>query len=299
MTQQLPVWQWRDNTDPGEVAKAIADHQVVVVNKVVLDAATLDAADDLQLICAAATGVNNIDLVAAERNGIKVCNARGYATGAVTQHVFATLLTLVTNLDRYRDDVRKGNWSRSEFFCLLDHPITELAGKTMGIVGYGELGQSVARVAEAFGMRVLIAARDAGDKRPGRIALDALLAEVDVLSLHTPLTDSTRNLISTRELSLMKTDAILINTARGGIVDEAALLAALETGELGGAALDVLALEPPDENNPLLESQLPGLIITPHTAWASREARQRVVAETAANIAAFKAGQPRNAVAAA
>ncbi len=299
MTQQLPDWQWRDNTDPGEVAKAIAGHQVVVVNKVVLDAATLDAADDLQLICAAATGVNNIDLVAAERNGIKVCNARGYATGAVTQHVFATLLTLVTNLDRYRDDVRKGNWSRSEFFCLLDHPITELAGKTMGIVGYGELGQSVARVAEAFGMRVLIAARDAGDKRPGRIALDALLAEVDVLSLHTPLTDSTRNLISTRELSLMKTDAILINTARGGIVDEAALLAALESGELGGAALDVLALEPPDENNPLLASQLPGLIITPHTAWASREARQRVVAETAANIAAFKAGQPRNAVAAA
>jgi len=289
-------WQWRDNTPVSELDAVIADADAVVVNKVELQRSQLEKAKQLKLICTAATGVNNIDVAGATALGISVCNARGYATPSVVQHVFAQLLTLVTRLDAYRRDVQTGRWSASEFFCLLDYPVRELQGMTLGIIGYGELGRAVARVAQAFGMTVLLARRDAADTREGRLDLHELLPQVDVLSLHCPLTDETRGIIGEAELALMKPDAILINTARGGLVDETALLEALQQNRLGGAALDVLAQEPPPEDSLLLQQPLPNLIITPHTAWASREARQRVLQEVADNLAAFQAGRLRNAV---
>ncbi len=298
LEQQLPHWTYRDNTPPAKLLAAISDCDVVVVNKVVLDKQSLvqARARGLKLICTAATGVNNIDVSAARELGIAVCNARAYATPSVVQHVFALLLTLVTRLDQYRDDVHSGAWSRSEFFSLLNYPIRELQGMMLGIVGYGELGRAVAQLAQSFGMQVLLAKRDAQDSRAGRVDLHALLRQVDVLSLHCPLHEQTRGLIGKAELALMKPDAILINTARGGLVDEAALLDALLCKRLGGAALDVLEREPPSLANPLLAYTQPNLILTPHTAWASREARQRVLQEIARNIEAFNHGAVRNEV---
>lgn len=289
-------WRFRDNTKKEEVGAAIADVNVVVVNKVLLNEQNLSLAKNLKLICAAATGVNNIDLGAAEKLGITVCNVQRYATPAVVQHVFALLLSLTTRFEQYQADVYNGNWTKSEFFCLLDYPIRELQGLTLGIVGYGELGQAVAKIAESFGMKVLLAKRDENDSRDGRAALYELLSKVDVLSLHCPLTPGTKGLIGEKELALMKSDAILINTSRGGLVDEKALLNALQENRLGGAGLDVLAQEPPPENYFLLQQKLPNLIITPHTAWASREARQRLIDEIAKNIQAYQLGAPRNIV---
>jgi glycerate dehydrogenase len=267
-----------------------------VVNKVVLNADNLSSAKKLKLICAAATGVNNIDLRAAKKLNIAVCNARGYATASVVQHVFALLLSLTTRLAEYQQDVYNGDWSRSEFFSLLNYPVRELRGLSLGIVGYGELGRAVASVAQAFGMKILIAKRDADDTRADRLDLHTLLPQVDVLSLHCPLTADNRGLIGAREIALMKNDAVLINTARGALVDEAALLEALQQGRIGGAGLDVIEREPPPSDYPLLQQRLPNLIVTPHTAWSSRDARQRVVHEIALNIDAFMRGQARNQV---
>jgi glycerate dehydrogenase len=220
----------------------------------------------------------------------------GYATASVVQHVFTLLLALTTRFNEVTSAVKQGEWSRSRFFCLLDYPVRELAGKTIGIIGYGDLGKAVAHVAEAFGMQVLLAKRNPNDDRPGRIALEELLPRVDVLSLHCPLTSETKGIIGADELALMKKDAVLINAARGGLVDEVALVEALRQEKLGGAAIDVIEVEPPPENYPLLGVSLPNLIITPHVAWASRESRQRLLDEIALNIEAFKAGQIRNRV---
>jgi len=225
-----------------------------------------------------------------------VCNVRGYATPAVVQHVFALILALRTRLVDYRRAVADGRWQRSPHFCLLDYPIRELTGSKLGIVGYGELGKAVARVAEAFGMQVLISQRPGGPERPGRLPLHELLHQVDILSLHCPLTPQTQGLIGGEALKLMRPDALLINAARGGIVDEAALASALRAGRLGGAGIDVLTEEPPLRGSPLLETGVPNLIVTPHIAWASRESRQRLVDEVARNIQAFLAGRPRNLV---
>lgn len=292
----LPDWRWYRVTRPEEVIPRIAEANVVVSNKVHLDEAALRAAPNLRLIAIAATGTNNVDLDAAHRLGIAVSNIRAYATPAVVQHVFALMLALSTKLIDYHQAVREGRWQRAPQFCLLDYPVREIAGKTLGIVGYGELGRGVARVAEAFGMNVLVAGRPGRPAEPGRVPLPELLPQVDVLSLHTPLTPETRGLIGARELALMKPDALLINTARGGIVDEAALADALRQGRLGGAGVDVLSVEPPTDTNPLLAPDIPNLIVTPHTAWASREARQRAVDQVAENIRAFLAGTPRNLV---
>jgi glycerate dehydrogenase len=289
-------WEWHGLVRDDEVSGVIADADVVVSNKVVLAEHHLAAANNLKLVCIAATGTNNIDTDAAGRHGVAVCNVGGYATASVVQQVFTLLLVLTTRFNEYHAAVKRGDWSRSRFFCLLDYPIRELAGKTMGIVGYGHLGKAVAGIAEAFGMQVLLARRDAGDTRPGRVPLQELLPRVDVLSLHCPLTPETRGLIGADELSLMKPDAVLINTARGGLVDEAALLDALQSGQIGGAGLDVIEVEPPPEAYPLLKPDLPNLIVTPHTAWASMESRQRLVDEIALNIEAFKEGQARNRV---
>lgn len=292
----LPDWRWYRVTRPEEVIPRIAEANVVVSNKVHLDEAALRAAPNLRLIAIAATGTNNVDLDAAHRLGIAVSNIRAYATPAVVQHVFALMLALSTKLIDYHQAVREGRWQRAPQFCLLDYPVREIAGKTLGIVGYGELGRGVARVAETFGMNVLVAGRPGRPAEPGRVPLPELLPQVDVLSLHTPLTPETRGLIGARELALMKSDALLINTARGGIVDEAALADALRQGRLGGAGVDVLSVEPPTDTNPLLAPDIPNLIVTPHTAWASREARQRAVDQVAENIRAFLAGTPRNLV---
>jgi len=294
----LPEWRFYPASAPEEVAERIATAEVVISNKVMLDETLLAGAPHLKLIAIAATGTNNVDLAAAERLGIRVCNIRRYATPSVVQHVFALLLALVRNLTAYRQAAQDGRWQRSDQFCLLDFPIRELGGLTLGIVGYGELGQAVAEVAEkAFGMRLLIAQRPGGPAQPGRLPLQELLPQVDVLSLHCPLSEQTRNLIGERELGLMKPDALLINTARGGIVDETALAAALRAGRLGGAGIDVLATEPPGSDSPLLAGDIPNLIVTPHVAWASREARQRLTDQLAENIRAFLDDAPQNLVA--
>jgi glycerate dehydrogenase len=293
----LDAWQLHAVTAPDEVAAHIAGAEVVVSNKVVLDAATITAAEGLRFIAVAATGTNNVDLDAARAAGVTVSNVTAYGTPSVAQHVFTLLLTLTTRLLDYRAAVADGRWAESPHFCLLDYPIRELAGKSFGIVGYGELGQGVARLAEAFGMRVLIAQRPGGPAQAGRVPLAELLPQVDVLSLHCPLTDATRNLIGAEELAAMRDDAVLINTARGGVVDEAALAAALRAGTLGGAGFDVLTVEPPRDGNPLLEEGIPNLIVTPHIAWAARESRQRLIDQVAENIERYRAGNPRNRVA--
>jgi len=295
----LPQWRMYPQSEGARVAERLAGASVVVSNKVMLDAAALNQARDLKLICVAATGTNNVDLVAAGALGIRVCNVRAYGTASVVQHVFSLITALSNNLLAYTSAVREGRWQQSEQFCLMDYPIRELAGRVMGIVGYGELGRAVARLAEAFGMQVLIAARpgDEPDTRPGRLPLQELLGRVDVLSLHCPLTEQNRGLIGAAELARMKPDALLINTARGGLVDEQALADALHQGRLGGAGFDVLSVEPPRQGNPLLAAELPNLILTPHMAWASRESRQRLLDQVADNIEAFRQGRPQNVVA--
>jgi len=298
LRQALPEWKFFQRTEPDEVAERIRDAEVVVTNKVFLGGEAVASAPRLRLICAAATGTNNIDLAATDARGIPVCNARNYATDSVVQHVFALLLTLVTRMDDYRADIRAGRWSASDQFCLLDHPIRTLAGMHLGIVGFGVLGQATARMAEAFGMRVTVA----GSLRPDaagaddRPALDELLPRLDVLSLHCPLTDRTRNLIDGRRLARMPRGSLLINTARGGLVEPQGLADSLRAGHLGGAGIDVLDPEPPPADHPLLAPDIPNLVLTPHTAWAARSARQNVLEEVRANIAAFLAGAPRNVV---
>lgn len=279
-----------------QVAERLQGAQVAISNKVRLDAETLAACPELKLILVSATGTNNIDLAAARARGIVVANCQGYGTASVAQHCLMLLLALATRLPDYQAAVRDGAWQRASQFCLLDFPIIELEGKTLGLLGHGELGGAVARLAEALGMRVLLGALPGRPARADRLPLDELLPQIDVLTLHCPLTEQTRNLIGARELQLMKPQALLINTARGGLVDEQALADTLRAGHLGGAAFDVLSEEPPRQGNPLLADDIPRLIVTPHNAWGSREARQRIVAQLAENASAFLAGAPRRTV---
>jgi len=275
-----------------QIVERLRGAQVAIINKVALNADTLAACPELKLILVSATGVNNIDLQAAGERGIVVCNCQAYGTPTVAQHTLMLLLALATRLPDYQAAVARGRWQESGQFCLLDFPIVELEGKTLGLLGHGELGSAVSRLAEAFGMRVLVGNLPGRPKRPERLDLDELLPQVDALTLHCPLTEQTRNLIGARELQLMKPSAFLINAARGGLVDEQALADALRRGHLGCAATDVLTSEPPSDDNPLLDPSLPRLIITPHSAWGSREARQRIVGQLAENATAFFAGAP-------
>ncbi|MCP8463192.1 2-hydroxyacid dehydrogenase [Pseudomonas sp. ZM23] len=283
-------------SDAEQVAGRLAGAKVAISNKVRIDAGVLARCPDLKLILVAATGTNNIDLAAARAHGVVVSNCQGYGTPSVAQHTLMLLLALATRLPDYQAAVRAGRWQQATQFCLLDFPIVELEGKTLGLLGHGELGSAVARLAEAFGMRVLLGALPGRPPRADRLALDELLPQVDALTLHCPLTDATRNLIGQRELDLMKPQALLINTARGGLVDEQALADTLRRGHLGGAAFDVLSVEPPKDGNPLLADDLPRFILTPHSAWGSREARQRIVGQLSENAAAFFAGTPRREV---
>lgn len=281
------------DTNPHQVVERITNADIVISNAVALDRVALAAAPHLKLICVAATGTDHVDLKTATERSIAVCNARGYCTPSLVQHVFTLMLTLFTRLTEYRQAVREGRWQRASVPSLLDFPIRELTGKTLGIVGHGELGRGVAHIARAFGMKVLIA-QCPGTVEPEeeRIPLDTLLPQVDILSLHCPLTPQTRGLIGEWELALMRRDALLINTARGGLVDEAALAEALRQGALGGAGVDVLTEEPPAHGNPLLAEDIPNLIVTPHTAWAGHESRQRLIDQLVENIHAFLTGNP-------
>lgn len=284
------------STHPEQVVERLQGASVAITNKVLLDAQTLEACPSLKLILIAATGTNNVDLQAAARLGIRVYNCQGYGTASVAQHCLALMLALATRLPDYQHAVRTGRWQQAEQFCLLDYPIMELEGKTLGLLGYGELGGAVARLAGAFGMQVLIGQLP-GRPSAGRLPLAELLPQVDVLSLHCPLTEQTRHLIGAPELALLKPNALLINTARGGIVDEQALADALRRGHLAGAATDVLSQEPPRNGNPLLAEDIPRLIITPHSAWGSREARQRIVEQLGENAQSFFVGKTHRQVA--
>ncbi|AYF90193.1 2-hydroxyacid dehydrogenase [Pseudomonas sp. DY-1] len=284
--------QLHGQTAPSEVAERLSGAQVAISNKVHIDAAAMAANPALKLILVAATGTNNIDLDAARARGITVCNCQAYGTPSVAQHTLALLLALTTSLPDYQAAVRAGRWQQSSQFCLLDFPIFELDGKTLGLLGHGELGGAVARLAEAFGMRVLLGQLPGRPPRADRLPLHELLPQVDALTLHCPLNEQTRDMIGTAELALMKPGALLVNTARGGLVNEEALAAALRSGHLGGAATDVLTQEPPRDGNPLLATDIPRLIVTPHSAWGSREARQRIVQQLAENGAAWLKDSP-------
>lgn len=289
-------WTLHDATKPGETTVRVENAEVIVSNKVVLDRSILAKPQSLRLVCIAATGTNNIDLDAARELNIAVTNVTGYATSAVVQHVFGLILALATHLPDYQKLIKARRWQQSDQFCLLDFPIWELQGKTLGIVGYGEMGRAVAPVAKAFGMKVLVSQRPTGTEKAGRVPFDELLSNVDVLSLHCPLTESTHHLIGARELAMMKPTALLINTARGGIVNEQALAEALKAGQISGAGVDVLSNEPPNQGNPLLDPSIPNLIVTPHIAWASLETRQRLIEEVTKNIEAFMKNESRNRI---
>ncbi len=274
-----------------QVLARVQHADVIISNKVVLDAETLKQCSSLKLILISATGTNNIDLAQAKAQGITVCNCQGYGTSAVAQHTLMLMLALATSVIQYDRAVRQGEWNKSPIFCLLDFPIVELAGKTLGILGYGELGQAVAKLAEAFGMKIIVGALP-NRSTENRVALSELLPQVDFLSLHCPLTEETRDLIDSQAFERMKPSAFLINCARGGIVNEQALATALRTGQIAGAATDVLSVEPPKEGNILLTDDIPNLIITPHNAWGSVDARQRIVQQLTENALAFQQGQP-------
>jgi glycerate dehydrogenase len=290
-------------TQPVEVLKRIDGFPIVVTNKVVLDGSIIHApqARSLQLIAEAATGTDNIDLAAARERGVVVCNVPAYAAQSVAQFTIALILELATRAGGYLELVRRGEWEQSPIYTRLAFSTTELAGKKLGLVGHGNIGRKVAEMARAFGMEVLISARPgfAGNPPPGRVALDDILASADFISLHCPLTPDTKGMIDGRALALMKPTAFLINTARGALIDEAALIAALRGKRLAGAALDVISREPPPGNHPVIRAakELDNLLVTPHCAWSAREARERLLDEVAENITAFIQGRERNRVA--
>jgi glycerate dehydrogenase len=284
------------DSDEGRVAERIRDADIALLNKLELSRELLHGAPGLKLVALAATGTNNVDLVAAEERGIAVCNVRADCTASVVQHVWGLILSLTQHVDAYSRLSKDGSWANDEARAVLAHPIRELQGRNFGVIGWGELGRGAARIAEAFGMRVMVANRRSAPPHPGRVDLDQLLAAADIVSLHCPLNEATRGLIGARELNLMKRDALLINTARGALVDGKALAAALKAGRLAGAGIDVLPREPPVSGEPLLDAGIPNLLVTPHVAWAAREARQRCIDEMAANIQDFRNGGRRGRV---
>lgn len=286
-----------DSTDDGEIAARIRDAEFVFTNKIHLTQELLGEAEQLRFIGLTATGTDNIDLKTAKEHGIAVSNIRAYCTQSVVEHVMGTLLMISHSLNRYDTAVKNGAWQQASQFCMLNYPIRQLSAMTLGIVGYGALGQGVAAAARAFDMEVIVAARPGSARvASDRVAFDDVLACADVISLHCPLTTDTRNLFDETTIARMKSGAILINTARGALVDASALVAALRSGHLAGAAIDVLAQEPPVDGNALLEYNGENLIITPHIAWGTDRARQNAVDELAANAAAFVRGEARNRI---
>ncbi|MDQ5881019.1 MAG: glycerate dehydrogenase [Pseudomonadota bacterium] len=283
-----------------EVELRLAEATIAIVNKVQIDAGMISRLPKLKMVAVAATGTNNIDLEACRARGIVVSNIRGYAVHTVPEHAIALMLALSRNLIGYRESVQAGRWQQSDQFCFFDHPIRDLHGATLAIIGSGSLGDGVARLAEAFGMTVLKAERKGANVcRPGYVPFAEALATADIVSLHCPLTADTQGLIGAAELQSMKRSALLINTSRGGLVDEAALVQALKEGWIAGAGFDVLTKEPPKDGNPLLSPELlalPNFLLTPHVAWASRPAMQALADQLIANIEAFVRGEPQNRI---
>lgn len=292
------AWVSHEKTAAEEVSGRLAGATIAITNKVPIRAADIAALPDLQMIAVSATGANNVDLDACRARGIVVSNIRGYAVHTVPEHVLSMMLALSRNLFAWRETIQAGGWQQAEQFCLFDHPIRDLHGATLGLIGSGSLGNGVAQLAEAFGMRVLRAERKGEPgPRPGYVAFEDVLAAADVISIHCPLTEQTRHLIGEAELRAMKPSALLINTARGGIVDESALARALREGWIAGAGFDVLSGEPPADDQPLLAPELlalPNFLLTPHVAWSSRPAMQALADQLIDNIEAFVAGSPNN-----
>ena len=287
-----------DTTSAEEVAERIADAEIVITNKVPISAETIAAAPKLKFIAVAATGYDVIDLKACAARGIKVSNVRNYAISTVPEHTFALILALRRNIIAYRQSVVEGAWARAGQFCYFDYPVNDLAGSTIGIIGDGVLGQAVADIARAFGMRPLYSTyKGVEGMGPLYTPFEELLRISDVLTLHAPLMPSTRNMISDPEFALMERRPLLINTARGGLVDEEALGRALEKGQVSGAGFDVATVEPPPPDHPLMRLlTYPNFILTPHIAWSSREAIRGLAGQVAENIELFVQGQPRHLV---
>ena len=278
-----------------EVPERIRDATIIISNKLSLGEVQLSRAPQVKLIAIAATGSDCVDLEYCRRRGITVCNVRGYAANSVPEHVLMLILALRRNLVAYRRDVHEGSWQLSKQFCLLTHPLHDISGGTIGIVGYGAIGKSMARLSKAVGMKVLISEhKNAQAVRAGRTGFAEMLRQSDIVTLHCPLTDDTRDMFGRSEFEMMRRNALLINTARGALVQEDALIDALKNGLIAGAAVDCLREEPPRNGNPLLDLDWPNLIVTPHVAWASDEAVQALADQVVDNIEAFVAGRPQN-----
>ena len=291
--------EWIEFADtlPPEVVERVRPASIIISNKLSLGEPQLSHAPDVKLIAIAATGSDCVDLDYCRRRGITVCNVRGYAVNSVPEHVLMLILALRRNLLAYRQDVQGGKWQQSKQFCLLSHPLHDIKASTLGLIGYGSIGKSMAQLAESIGMKVLISEhKNAESIRAGRTAFNEVLEQSDVVSLHCPLTDDTRDMFGRREFELMKRVALLINTARGALVQDDALIAALREGLIAGAATDVLREEPPRDGSPLLDLNLPNFIVTSHVAWASDEAMQALADQVIDNVEAFVAGRPRNAL---
>jgi len=282
-----------DRTAPGDVAARAADADAVLTNKAIVGREQIAALPQLKYVGVLATGFNIVDVAAARERGIPVCNVPEYSTPNVVQATWALILELANRVGHHDRTVHEGHWAACHDFCYWHGDLVELAGRTLGIVGHGRIGRGVAAVGRAFGMRVIHHRRQGGGD-PACVDLDTLFRDSDVVSLHCPLTPETKGLVDARRLALMKPTAFLVNTARGPLVDEAAVAAALNAGQIAGAAVDVLSVEPPPASNPLLTAK--NCVITPHVAWATRDARRRLIDVTAANLAAFAAGQPQNVV---
>jgi glycerate dehydrogenase len=290
-------WTEHAQTSPAEVAERLKGATIAITNKVPLHALDLAQLPDLKFIAVAATGVDVIDLDYCRKQNLSVSNVRNYAHHSLPEHVFMLILSLRRNLLNLREDVQRGAWAEANGFCLLTHTIRDLHDSTLGLIGYGALGQSVEKLARAFGMRVLISEhKHARTIRAGRTSFEEVLRTSDIITLHCPLKEETRGLIGSSEFRLMRPEALLINTARGGLVDENALVEALRSGLIAGAGFDVLTKEPPREGNPLLNLDLPNFILTPHVAWASLEAMQVLADQLIANLEAFVRGEPQNLV---
>ncbi|MFA0510034.1 MULTISPECIES: D-2-hydroxyacid dehydrogenase [unclassified Vibrio] len=291
-------WLEYDFTAPDLVAERVLDADVIITNKVVLNADNLSQAQQLKLIAVSATGVNNVDVDYCNEKNIAVANIQGYATQSVPEHVIAMLFALKRNLVGYHQDIEAGEWQKDKQFCFFTHPIQDIAGSTLGLMGSGSLGQATAALAKAIGMKVIFAERKGADScREGYLPFDTVLKQADAISLHCPLTEATRNLISEPELAMMKPSAVLINAGRGGLVDEQALVEALKKHEIAGAGMDVFTQEPADKSNPLLaNSHLPNLLLTPHVAWGSDSSIQKLSDILIDNIDGFVEGNPQNLV---
>jgi glycerate dehydrogenase len=290
-------WEEYPATSAEQVLARLQDATIAITNKVHLRRETLAQLPRLKMVAVSATGTDNVDIAYCKERGIVVSNIRNYAAHTVPEHVFMLMLALRRNLLAFREDVQKGEWQKATQFCLFTHPVRDLHGSTLGIMGGGSIGRSVALIAQAFGMKVLFAEhKGVVDVRPGYSAFDTVLRESDVITLHMPLKENTRHMISTAEFAHMRPDALLINTARGGLVDESALLEALKTGRIAGAGFDVLSKEPPTDGHPLLDLKLPNFILTPHIAWSGMEAMQTMADQLIDNIEAFVAGAPKNRV---